>query len=145
MPISSVVLSSQRMEVRDALFNVAVKDKLPSVDPLVQDGLKLIPSVTRVFSTNRDMYVYLQAYERGQTSEQPLVAFVTFYRGQNKAFETPPLPVTEGMDPKSKAVPLRFNLALSKLQPGKYDCQVTVLDPTSQKANFWQAPVVLVP
>ena len=145
VPISSVVLSSQRMEVRDALFNVAVKDKLPSVDPLVQDGLKLIPSVTRVFSTNRDLYVYLQAYERGQTTEQPLVAFVTFYRGQNKAFETPPLPVTEGMDPKSKAVPLRFNLALSKLQPGKYDCQVTVLDPASQKANFWQAPVVLVP
>ena len=42
---------------------------------------------------------------------QPLVAFVTFYRGQTKAFETSPLPVTEGMDPKSKAVPLR-------LQPG---------------------------
>ncbi|HWD00528.1 MAG TPA: hypothetical protein VG456_27415, partial [Candidatus Sulfopaludibacter sp.] len=62
-----------------------------------------------------------------------------------KAFETPPLPVTEGMDPKSKAVPLRFSLALSKLQPGKYDCQVTVLDPTSSKAAFWQAPVVLVP
>jgi VWFA-related protein len=145
VPISSVVLSSQRMDVHDALFNVAVKDKLPSVDPLVQDGLKLVPSVTHVFSTNRDLYVYLQAYERGQTTELPLVAFVTFYRGQNKAFETPPLPVTEGMDPKSKAVPLRFNLALGKLQPGKYDCQVTVLDPTSQKAAFWQAPVVLVP
>ena len=145
VPISSVVLSGQRMDVRDALFNVANKDKLPSVDPLVQDGLKLVPSVTRVFSTSKDMYVYLQAYERGQTTTQPLIAFVTFYRGQTKAFETPPLPVTEGMDPKSKAVPLRFSLALNKLQPGKYDCQVTVLDPTSQKAAFWQAPVVLVP
>ncbi len=145
VPISSVVLSSQRMDVHDALYNVASKDKLPSVDPLVQDGLKLVPSVTRVFSTNRDLYVYLQAYERGQATEQPLVAFVTFYRGQTKAFETPPLPVTEGMDAKSKAVPLRFNMALSKLQPGKYDCQVTVLDPTNQKAAFWQAPIVLVP
>ena len=28
-----------------------------------QDGQKLIPSVTRVFSRSRDMYVYLQAYE----------------------------------------------------------------------------------
>jgi hypothetical protein len=115
------------------------------VDPLVQDGLKLVPSVTHVFSTTKDMYIYLQAYERGQTTTQPLVAFVTFYRGQTKAFETPPLPVTDGLDPKTKAVPLRFSLALSKLQPGKYDCQVTVLDPTSQKAAFWQAPVVLVP
>ena len=145
VPISSVVLSGQRMDVRDALFNVAQKDKLPPVDPLVQDGLKLVPSVTRVFSTSKDMYVYLQAYERGQAAQQPLVAFLTFYRGQTKAFETPPLPVTDGMDPKSKAVPLRFSLALSKLQPGKYDCQVTVLDPTNQKAAFWQAPVVLVP
>src|SRR5581483_3381752 len=55
-----------------------------------------------------------------------------------------PLPVTEGWDPKSKAVPLRFSLPLSKLQPGKYDCQVTVLDPTTQKANFWSTPVTLV-
>ena len=144
VPISSVVLSSQRMDMRDALFT-AGRTRRRRVNPLVQDGQKLIPSVTRVFSRSRDMYVYLQAYERGQATTQPLVAFVTFYRGQTKAFETPPLPVTEGMDPKSKAVPLRFSLALNKLQPGRYNCQVTVVDPTSQKAAFWQAPVMLVP
>ena len=70
---------------------------------------------------------------------------MTFYRGQAKAFETPPLPVTDGMDPKSKAVPLRFSLALGKLQPGRYNCEVTVVDPTGQKAAYWQAPVMLVP
>jgi hypothetical protein len=143
IPISSVVLSGQRLDLRDSLYTA--KDKAPTINPLIQDGQKLIPSVTRVFSTRRDMYVYLQAYERGQTTTQPLVAFVSFYRGQSKAFETPPLPVTEGMDPKSKAVPLRFSLGLSKLQPGKYDCQVTVLDPTGNKAAFWMAPVMLVP
>src|SRR5450432_2107234 len=143
IPISSVVLSGQRMDLRDSLYTA--KDKAPTINPLIQDGQKLIPSVTRVFSTRRDLYVYLQAYERGQTTTQPLVAFVTFYRGQTKAFETPPLPVTEGMDPKSKAVPLRFSLGLGKLQPGKYDCQVTVLDPAGNKAAFWQAPVMLVP
>jgi VWFA-related protein len=144
IPISSVVLSGQRVDLKDALYT-AGKDKGPVVNPLIQDGQKLIPSVTRVFSTRRDMYVYLQAYERGAASTQPLVAFVSFYRGQAKAFETPPLPVTEGMDLKSKAVPLRFSLALGKLPPGKYDCQVTVLDPTGNKAAFWQAPVMLVP
>jgi hypothetical protein len=105
----------------------------------------LIPSVTRVFSKSRDMYVYLQAYERGATAVQPLVAFVTFYRGQTKAFETPPLAVTEGLDPKSKALPLRFSLTLNKLPPGRYDCQVSVVDPNGRKAAFWQAPVMLVP
>ena len=143
IPISSVVLSGQRMDLKDALFSA--KDKGPVVNPLIQDGQKLIPSVTRVFSKSRDMYVYLQAYERGATAVQPLVAFVTFYHGQTKAFETPPLAVTEGMDPKSKALPLRFSLTLNKLPPGRYDCQVSVVDPAGGKAAFWQAPVMLVP
>jgi len=30
------------------------------------------------------------------------------------------------------------------LPPGKYNCQVTALDPKAQKAAFWQAPVMLV-
>jgi hypothetical protein len=101
--------------------------------------------VTRVFSKSRDMYVYLQAYERNATTTQPMVAFVTFYRGQTKAFETTPLQVVDGLDPKSKALPLRFSLSLSKLPPGEYTCQVTVLDPMGQKAAFWQAPVMLIP
>jgi hypothetical protein len=144
IPISSVVLSAQRMDTHDALYT-AGKDKEQVANPLVDQGQKLIPSVTRVFSKSRDMFVYLQAYEPTAQSVQPLVAFVTFYRGQNKAFETAPLPVTEGVNNRLKTVPLRFDLALEKLPPGKYNCQVTVLDPTSQKAAFWQAPVMLVP
>jgi len=148
IPISSVVLSSQRVDMKEALFN-AGKDKLSAsaqaVNPLITEGQKLIPSVTRVFSRGRDMYVYLQAYERYAESPHPLVAFITFYRGQTKAFETAPLQVVDGLDPKSKALPLKFSLSLSKLLPGEYTCQVTVLDPTSQKAAFWQAPVMLIP
>jgi hypothetical protein len=145
IPISSVVLSSQRMDIHDALFTAGKeKAQAVSVNPLIQDGQKLMPSVTRVFSRGKDMYVYLQAYERAATTTQPLVAFVTFYRGQVKAFETTPLPVTEGLDPKSKAVPLRFSVPLSQLPTGRYNCQVTVVDPAAQKAAFWQAPVVLV-
>jgi hypothetical protein len=138
------VLSSQRIELKDALYN-ASKDKTESANPLVQGGQKLIPSVTRVFSKSRDMYVFLQAYGAAATSAQPLVAFVSFYRDQTKAFETPPLAVTDGLGNKLKTAPLSFSLSLSKLLPGKYSCQVTVLDPNGQKAAFWQAPVVVVP
>jgi VWFA-related protein len=144
VPISSVVLSSQRIDMKDALYTSNNKDKGPSVNPLIQDGIKLLPNINNVFSRSRDLYVYLQAYEKGAETMRPLVAFITFYRGQTKAFETPPLGVTEGMDPKSKTVPMRFSLALGKLPPGRYDCQVTVLDPIGQKVNFWQAPVQLV-
>jgi len=147
VPISSVVLSSQRTDMKEALFNA--KDRLAAAaqaaNPLVSDGQKLVPSVTRVFSKSRDMYVFLQAYERNATTTEPLVAFVTFYRGNQKAFETTPMQVVDGLDPKTKAVPLKFSLSLSKLPVGEYTAQVTVLDPGSQKAAFWQAPIMLIP
>jgi VWFA-related protein len=145
IPISSVVLSSQRVALSDALYTAAKAKIAPVANPLVQDGQKLIPSVTRVFSRTRDMYVYLQAYQQTTQTAQPLVAFVTFYRGQTKAFETTPLPITDALPNRLKTMPLRFSLSLAQLPPGKYNCQVTVLDPTSQKAAFWQAPVMLVP
>ncbi len=92
IPISSVVLSSQRVDLKDALYN-APKGNVngEAADPLVEGGQKLIPSVTRVFSRSREMYVYLQAYPRRAVNTQPLVAFVAFYRGEKKAFQTQPI------------------------------------------------------
>jgi len=146
VPISSVVLSSQAIALDDALYN-AGKDKGRAAlasSPLVQNGEKLIPSVTRVFSRARDMFVYLQAYQQGATSVQPVVAFVTFYQGQSKAFETPPVMASEALSNRLNTVPLKFRFPLDKLPPGEYMCQVTVLNPNGQKAAFWQAPVMVV-
>jgi VWFA-related protein len=146
IPISSVVLSSQRVVLKEAIYNaVKKKDQEETANPLVLDGQKLIPSVTRVFHKNRDMYVYLQAYEQAAPTAQPLVAFVSFYHAQKKTFETPPIEVKDGMNNRLKTMPLSFNVALDQLPAGEYDCQVTVLDPTGQKAAFWRAPVMLVP
>jgi hypothetical protein len=72
------------------------------------------------------------------------VAFVTFYQGDQKKFETQPMAVTDGLDAR-KAVPVRFTVSLDTFAPGRYDCQVTVLDPETDKANFWRAPVVIIP
>ncbi len=143
IPISSVVLSSQRVPLGGALYTVK-KDAALSADPLVFDGQKLIPSVTRVFSKGRDLYVFLQAYQRNEPAMQPLVAFVSFYRGDVKVFETAPLAVTTGLDARTKAIPLRFSLPLTDLPPGRYDCQVTVLQPDGNKAAFWRAAIVLI-
>ena len=142
IPISSVVLSSQRVDLHDAIYT-AGKDKEQVANPLVQEGQKLIPSVTRVFSRSREMYVYLQAYEPTAPAAQPLVAFVSFYRNRAKAFETAPMQVAQRLDNRLKTAPLKFSISLDKLPPGKYTCQVTVIDPAAQKAAFWQAPVLL--
>jgi VWFA-related protein len=145
IPVSSVVLSSQRVDLKEAIYNaVKSKEQAETTNPLVQEGEKLIPSVTRVFSKSRQMYIYLQAYEPAATTTQPLVAFVAFYRGQAKVFETQPRSVSDAMSNRLKTMPLRFDLTLDQLSPGAYNCQVTVLDPTGQKAAFWQAPIVVV-
>ena len=143
--MSSVVLSSQRVEMKDALYNAAKdKGKAEAFNPLLEDRQKLIPSVTRVFSRSREMYVYFQVYGPGADSARPLVAFVTFYSENGRALETPPLAVTDALDNKLKTAPVSFHVPLEQLAPGKYNCQVTVLDPSGSKAAFWQAPVVIV-
>ena len=62
-----------------------------------------------------------------------------------KRCSSAPLPVTEGLDPKSKAIPLRFSIPLDKIGTGRYDCQVTVLDPNGNKVAFWRAPIAILP
>ena len=143
VPISSVVLGSQRVALSSAIYSV--KKDVENVNPLVFNGEKLLPSVTRVFSKTRDLYVFLQAYERTEETTQPLVAFVTFYRGDAKALETAPLAITGDVDPKTKAMPLRFSVPLEQLSVGRYDVQVSVLEPGETKATFWRAPIVVVP
>ncbi len=119
LPISSVVLSSQRVPLGDALYNVKQKLAAEAVNPLVYDGQKLMPSVTRVFSKSRELYVFLQAYERGATSTQPLVAFVTLL-SRRRSRSSKPRRWRSATDwtCRSKAVPLRFSLPLESVAPG---------------------------
>ena len=158
VPISSVVLSSQRVELKDAIYDAAkAKDRAKddAVNPLVQDGKKLVPSVTRVFSQNRDIFVYLQAYKPpaaapsgttptvAQSGPQPLMAFVTLYTNGAEALKTQPVAVTPNASTRLGITPLNFDVSAANLKPGQYECQVTVLDPSTGKAAFWRAPIVI--
>jgi VWFA-related protein len=148
IPISAVVLGSQRVQLNEALYDAAkAKDRIKddAVNPLVADGTKLIPSVTRVFSTTRQIYVYFQAYKQTPSpGNPPLFAFVTLYRGGAKVYETSPTAIAPSTANRLGTMPLTFSLGVKGLAPGEYDCQVTVLDPSTQKASFWRAPIVLV-
>ena len=170
VPISSVVLSSERSPMSDAIYNASKgkeQAKEIAADPLIQNGAKMIPSVTRVFSKSRNMFVYLQAYEAPilaatpvagsavvapvaaptSTSAQtrPLIAFVSFYQGQNKVYETHPTEVSPLPNTRLQIAPMNFTVDLSTLAPGKYDCQVSVLDPSGGKGAFWKAQIMVVP
>jgi hypothetical protein len=165
IPISAVVLSSQRVDLRDAVYDAAKakeRAKEEAANPLVEDGKKLIPSVTRVFSTGHRIYVYFQAYKPAQPNEQspanaqaanaqaqpnapPLFAFVSLYQGGKKLFETPPESVVPSAASRLGTVGLSFDLGVDNLPRGSYDCQVTVVDPATEKAAFWRASISLVP
>ena len=87
--------------MKDALYNAA-KTRFAGARILwSQDGQKLIPSVTRVFSKSRELYVYVQTYQRDAATMCPLVAFVTFYRGDAEGVsKRRRLAVVEGLDPE---------------------------------------------
>jgi VWFA-related protein len=160
IPISAVVISSQRVNLNDAIYNASkAKEnaKNNAADPLVQDGKRLIPSVTRMFSTGHEIYVYFQAYKppvsppaaapNAQTSApdaQPIFAFVTLYQGGKKMYETPPQSVVPSATNRLGTMRLNFDLGVDSLPRGSYDCQVTVIDPSTQKAAFWRAAITLV-
>ncbi len=152
IPISSVVLSSQRVELKQAIYDAAKakeREKEDAGNPLVQGGSKLVPSVTRVFNSSRSIYVYLQAYkphpDGAPPSSQPLLAFVSLYSAGAEVFKTAPIAVEPNAATRLGVVPLSFDLGANRLAPGRYDCQVTVLDPAASKATFWRAPIVIAP
>jgi len=139
---SSVVLTAQR--AASAAFSVKQKVASDAVNPLVHEGRKLVPSVTRTFSARQPLFVFLEAYERDAAAMRPLAAFVAFYRNGVKVFETEPEGIAGGWNATSHAVPVRLQIPLTRLPPGRYDCQVTVLDPSAGRAAFWRAPIAVV-
>jgi len=145
LPTSSVILSAERQPINAAFYTAEKDKKLLAENPLVLDNQQLIPSVTRVFRKDKDMYVYLEAYEPGAEVTQPITAFVSFYRGKQMVFQTEPLVVKDGLNPKSKALPVRFILPLNKLQTGRYECQVSLLNPQAQQWSFTRSQIMVVP
>jgi len=145
LPISAVVLSNQREKLDNAIGSAGFNRRLFSFNPLVRGGEKLVPSVTRVFRKDQEMYVFLEAYEPNAETTQPLVATLGLYRGRVKAFETEPVRITEGLHPLTKAVPIRFSFPLEKLEPGRYICQVNVINPSAGRFAYWRAPIIVLP
>lgn len=143
LPISTVVFSTQRVPPAEALYTVRQRIAATVANPLVQDGLKLVPSVTHTFSASVPLFIYFQVYQRDSVAARPVVAFAAFYREGVKVFESEPIGVDE-WEPKTKALPIRLSVAAGTLAPGTYECQVSVLEPQSKKTAFWRSRATIV-
>jgi VWFA-related protein len=144
LPISSVVLSSQIEAQADAVASGNQDKKVLSEHPLIRNGRKIVPSVTRAFRRNQTLYVYLEAFEPGEVPP-PLQTTVTFYRGKAKIYESPVETPSDAFKTAAKSQPIQVNIPLTPLDPGRYTCQVAVIDAQSHRVAFWRAPIAILP
>jgi len=145
---SSVIWSNQRESLSDALASADNKKKLVESDPLVQEGQKLIPSITHVFRKDQNIYVYLEVYDPGVDTEQnkpSVAATLSFYRGKTKSFESQPVRLDAFALKRVQTLPIKLQAALSQLATGRYTCQVNIVDETGRKFGFARTEIVVLP
>ncbi len=146
--LSSLVLAGQR-EPLTATAGAATRNrKLLASNPLVQDNLKLAPSVTRVFRRDQNLYVYIEAYDAvadPQDRQVSVVGEIAFLRGHKKAFRSQPVRLAETLPNRPGVLPVRFELPLKEFAPGRYICQVTLVDQVGKRFAWARAPVVVLP
>ena len=145
---SSVVWSNQRQPLANSLASADNKKKLTEANPLVQDGQKLIPSITHVFRKDQNLYVYLEIYDPALNAEaqKPSVsATLSFYRGKTKTFESQAVRLNEFAAKRAQTLPLKFQAPLARLATGRYTCQVNIIDEAGHKFAFRRTEIVLLP
>jgi hypothetical protein len=142
-----VVWSGQRQPIAEAI-GAGANQKLLADHPLVYEGQKLIPSITRALTSKQNLYVYFEVYDPAQqaaTRKPRVVATVGFYRQGRKAFESAPVELSTLLTTRQGTMPVQFQVPLKGLKPGRYTCQVSVIDEVARKFEFLRAPLVVLP
>jgi VWFA-related protein len=138
LQLSSVLLSSQiadipkKTDVRRQSFGDSAKTK---DSPLDLNGQRIVPSVTRVFTTDQMLYVFFQAYAPSKTDVNALRAGLVFFRNGQRFDDTPVVEASE-VDAKTHTASFRISLPLSKLPAGRYTVQTVVVEAGGSQAAF---------
>ncbi|HXG69510.1 MAG TPA: VWA domain-containing protein [Gemmatimonadaceae bacterium] len=114
--VSSVVLSTQLQPAGGGR----------SDNPLVRDGVQLVPNLTRVVGKDQKLFFYYEVYEPGDAPH--LRTSLAFYRGKVKVFETPVVERLSVDAPDRKATVFQFELPGGSFTPGFYTCQINIID-----------------
>jgi VWFA-related protein len=117
--LSSVIVGTQ-------LQTVARRN---DVNPLIRDGRELVPNVTRVVSASQHLYFYYEVYDPSPPVK--VLTSIAFFRGRQRAFETPLVQQTELAGEHGTAAVFQFDVPAASLRPGLYTCQINVVDDSS--------------
>jgi VWFA-related protein len=103
-------------------------------NPLVRDNRELVPNVTHVVSSSQHLFFYYEVYE--PAAPVRMLTSIAFYRGRQRAFETPLVEATALAAPDRKTAAFRFDVPASALKPGLYTCQINVIDDSAGSFAF---------
>jgi VWFA-related protein len=95
-------------------------------NPLARDGRELVPNVTHVVSSGQHLYFYYEVYDPAAPTK--VLTSIAFFRGRQRAFETPLVQTTELAGSDKKTAVFQFDVPAASLKPGLYTCQINVAD-----------------
>ncbi len=121
--------------------------------PLEMGPQAVLPSVTRVFHTNQNLYIYLQSYAdravpgaNGGKAPAHVIApsmALIFFRSGAQISEAGPYPAQKMMSWSGTTIYFT-RIPLAKFPPGRYWMQVNVMDPESNQVAFARVPLAIM-
>jgi hypothetical protein len=142
--MSSVVWSSQREPLSASVGTAGNTKKAMEAHPLVENGQKLVPDITRVFRKDQKLYVYFEVYDPGTEASPSVTAELMIFRGRTKAFESAPVRQTKVKTGRPGTLAFQFEMPLANIPVGEYTCQVSVIDEQARKVGFARSPLVVM-
>ena len=121
-----------------------------AANPLIDGEEKMVPNITRVFRRNQNLYVTFDVYDARPDPKNPKarrvkVSMSLFNEKGAKAFDIGPLDETQLAGTRPETVPVKFQVPLKDLAPGRYTGQINIIDEVGRKFAFPRTQLVVVP
>lgn len=150
--VSSPIFSNQREPVKQQIASAEKDKKLLKQNPLIDSsGQKIVPNITRVFRSGQNLLVYFEVYDPAIPENMPanfkaasIVANLAFYRDGEKVFESKPVRANRLNTDHPEILPMNLQLPVNQLTPGRYTCQLNVIDEFGKKFAFPRTSMVVL-
>jgi len=140
MELSSVLLSNQMEATRNSSEvkrSALGPDSKLKTSPLDTTEGRIVPNVTRVFTSAQKLLVYFQAYLPTNLDASKLRAgLVFFYNGE--WFSETPLATASDVNEKTRVASFRVELPLGTFPVGQYEVHAIAVNANGEQAAFGQ-------
>ena len=146
---SSVIWSSQRQAMKSAVGAAEhIQRRVVAADPLIVGDEKIVPNITRLFRRSQNMYISFDVYDALPDPASPAkrhveVSMSLFNEKGVMAFQSAPIEASQTVSTRPNAVPVQLQVPLKGLAPGRYVCQLNVIDEVGRKFAFPRANLVV--